>query len=57
MKQIVGRVWRMGQRDGVIVYHILAQDTPDLTMSALANGKALALEAFTMTDRLSKLPQ
>ena len=52
-KQIIGRVWRMGQIHRVIVYHLLAIGTSDMTMSALAFGKGEMLKRFTTSNERS----
>jgi hypothetical protein len=50
--QIIGRVWRKGQKDLVFVYRLIACDTADETMSGYANGKALMLEQLTTQRQL-----
>jgi hypothetical protein len=45
-QQTIGRVWRQGQQEKVIVYRIFALDTADELLSGYANGKALMLEQF-----------
>ncbi|KAG9088289.1 hypothetical protein FRC06_002112 [Ceratobasidium sp. 370] len=44
LKQIIGRPWRRGQPDQVIVYRLIAAGTADETLLGIANGKELMSE-------------
>jgi len=45
-RQIRGRVHRQPQKKPVTVYHLLANETADIILSAMARGKHDMLEAF-----------
>jgi len=47
IRQLQGRVWRIGQEDMVIVYRILSKGTADILLNSIAHDKSLALRAFT----------
>jgi hypothetical protein len=46
-QQIDGRAWRYGQKEEVLVYHMVALGTTDVTMSSMAGEKMLFLGALT----------
>ena len=45
-RQIRGRAHRQPQKKEVFCYHLLARDTADVILSAMARGKRTMLETF-----------
>jgi hypothetical protein len=52
-KQTIGRVWRHGQIDPVVVYHVIAPNSVDEVLLGYANGKTLQMERFMLKNGLA----
>ena len=52
--QIRGRLYRQGQKHDVVCYHLIAQNTADMVLSSLAQGKKQMMEAFLSTDKAKR---
>ena len=51
VNQIIGRAWRLGQTEEVIVYNLVCDQTVDCLMTDCAQGKGSMLEQFLATQR------
>ncbi|KAF8431211.1 hypothetical protein L210DRAFT_934667 [Boletus edulis BED1] len=49
VNQIIGRAWRLGQTERVIVYNLVCDQTVDCLMTDYAQGKGCMLEQFLST--------
>jgi hypothetical protein len=50
VNQVIGRAWRLGQTEEVIVYNLVCNQTVDCLMTDCAWGKASMLEQFLATQ-------
>lgn len=46
VNQIIGRAWRLGQTEVVVVYNLVCDQTVDCLMMDYALGKGSTLEQF-----------
>ncbi|KAG1759110.1 hypothetical protein EDD22DRAFT_956196 [Suillus occidentalis] len=51
VNQIIGRAWRLGQREVVLVYDMVALGTVDILMVEHGEGKGTMLEQFLSVNR------
>jgi hypothetical protein len=49
VNQIIGRAWRLGQTEVVVVYNLVCDQTVDCLMTDYAQGKGSMLEQFLDT--------
>ncbi|KAG9318996.1 P-loop containing nucleoside triphosphate hydrolase protein [Chiua virens] len=49
VNQIIGRAWRLGQTEAVVVYNMVCDQTVDCLMTDYAQGKGSMLEQFLAT--------
>ncbi|KAG9308933.1 P-loop containing nucleoside triphosphate hydrolase protein [Chiua virens] len=49
VNQIIGRAWRLGQTEEVVVYNLVCDQTVDCLMTDCAQGKGSMLEQFLAT--------
>lgn len=50
VNQIIGRAWRLGQTEEVVVYNLVCDQTVDCLMTDYAQGKGSMLEQFLATQ-------